>query len=232
MSDATPHYMLFSASIDDAEPGRWRFVLRAADGSERFVAEDVEPDVHGERLELLALVRGLEALAQPSRVTLVTPSRYLRTGIRSGLPEWRRNGWRWEYFGQMVPVKNHDLWQRVDRALTFHQLECRSIRLDAAHEPYPVRSAGPVVQGPAGRGSQDSPVVRGSPDPAQRSNDRVSRSGECDRGTTPLSPGRRPAPRGRSWRRELGLGKVFGLVKLLAGNRPGGLSPVAVCKEV
>lgn len=130
MNDALPHYMLFSASLDDSEPGRWRFVLRAADGSDRFAAEDVEPDVHGDRLELLALVRGLEALSQPSRVTLVAPSRYVLTGVRSGLLEWRKNRWRWEYFGKMVPVKNYDLWKRVDRALEFHQLECRSVRFD------------------------------------------------------------------------------------------------------
>jgi ribonuclease HI len=220
--------MLFSASIDDLEPGRWRFVLRALDGSDRLVAEDMEPDVHGERLELLALVRGLEALAQPSRVTLFTPSRYIRTGIRSGLPEWRRNGWRWEYFGQMVPVKNCDLWQRVDRALRFHELECRSLRVDAAHEPYPVRSAAKdrtesVRQG----GGRD---LEASPRPPERAETAGRSCSESRLGS--FSSANRPAGRGLSWRSELGLGKLFGLVKLLTGNRPGTLSPVVVCKEV
>ena len=77
------------------------------------MAEDIEPDIQGERLELLTVVRGLEALDQPVPVTLMTPSIYVREGIRYGLAEWRRNGWRWESFGQMVPVKNCDLWQRV-----------------------------------------------------------------------------------------------------------------------
>ena len=135
MSVRAPHYLLFSESSHTPEPGRWRFVLRSSDGTQRVVADDVEPDVRGERLELLTVVRGLEALGQPSRVTLVTPSPYVREGIRYGLAEWRRNGWRWEAFGEMIPVKNRDLWQRMDRALRFHQVECRHWRIDAAHRP-------------------------------------------------------------------------------------------------
>ncbi len=113
--------------------GQWRFVLQLIDGTEQFEAADAEPDAQGERLELLAVVRGLEALAQPSRVTLVTPSRYVNRGLNYGLTEWRANGWRWEHYGEMVPVKNRDLWQRVNRALKFHQLDCRTWRFDPAH---------------------------------------------------------------------------------------------------
>ena len=137
MNASTPHYTLFSTFDTHHQPGRWRFVLRVADGSARLEAEDAEPDAHGERLELLAVVRGLEALDQPSRVTLMTPSPYVREGIRYGLAEWRKNGWRWEFFGQLVPVKNCDLWQRVDTALRFHQVECRTWRIDRAHQPQP-----------------------------------------------------------------------------------------------
>ncbi len=135
MNAAGPHYLLFSLSdrSQDDETGRWRFVLRARDGSQRLEATDTEPGVQGERLELLSIVRGLEALEQPSRVTLVTPSPYVREGIRRGLFEWRHNGWRWESFGRMVPVKDLDLWQRVDRALEYHNVDCRLYRLDRPH---------------------------------------------------------------------------------------------------
>ena len=102
-----------------------------------MVADDVEPDTYGERLELLTVIRGLEALDQPSRVTVMTPSAYVREGIRYGVAEWRRNGWRWEAFGQMIPVKHCDLWQRLDRALRFHHVECRHWRVDRPHEPDP-----------------------------------------------------------------------------------------------
>jgi hypothetical protein len=79
------------------------------------------------------VIRGLEALDEPSRVTLVTSSRYVRRGLLYGLTEWRTNDWAWEWYGQMVPVKNRDLWQRLDRALEYHHVECRRWRLDNAH---------------------------------------------------------------------------------------------------
>jgi len=137
MSGTAPKYYLFSDCRMGGESGRWRFVLRHADGSQRLVAEDIEPGVRGERLELLTIVRGLEALGEPSRVTLMTPCTYVREGVRHGVAEWRSNGWRWECFGQMVPVRDLDLWQRVDRAMRFHQVDCRTYRLDPPHRDVP-----------------------------------------------------------------------------------------------
>lgn len=133
MNLSAPHYLLFSDLSDNGEPGRWRFILRASDGTRHLEAEDVEPCLQGERLELLTVVRGLEALEEPARVTLVTASTYVREGIRHGVGEWRRNGWKWERFGQMVPVKHLDLWQRIDRAMQYHQIDCRTFRFDPPH---------------------------------------------------------------------------------------------------
>src|SRR5688500_859646 len=133
MDSRSPHYLLFAHTDARSEPACWKVVLKQADGSHTFEASDSEPEARGERLELLAVIRGLEALDEPSRVTLVTSSRYVRRGLVNGLDEWRNNDWAWEWYGQMVPVKNRDLWQRLDRALKFHQVECRRWRLDAAH---------------------------------------------------------------------------------------------------
>ncbi|HVU87811.1 MAG TPA: RNase H family protein [Pirellulales bacterium] len=133
MNIPTPHFFLFSQANRGNQRDEWSFVLKAADGSATLRAADAEPDAHGERLELLAVVRGLEALDQPSRVTLVTPSRYVKRGINYGLPEWGRNGWKWEHFGEMVPVKNRDLWQRLDRALKIHRIQGTAWRIDRAH---------------------------------------------------------------------------------------------------
>ena len=135
MDSTTPHFLLFSHVDRAPGSGRWQFVLRAKDGEQRFEASDAEPELPGERLDLLTVVRALEALDQPSRVTVVDCSDYVWKGVRYGLPDWRTNGWRWEFFGQMVLVKNWDLWQRLDRALQFHDVECRRRRFDQPNPP-------------------------------------------------------------------------------------------------
>jgi len=120
-----PHYLLFSeGTLGDGESPRWKFVLQSLGDEEHFSAADTENETRASRLELLAVVRGLEALGQPSRVTLLTRSRYVRRGIRRELNQWRERRWRWERFGNVVPIRDHDLWQRIDRALGYHQVEC------------------------------------------------------------------------------------------------------------
>ncbi len=136
-------YLLFAQSESRHGPPRWRFVLRAPDGRQVLEASDEEPDVRGERIALLSVVRGLEAISQPSRVTLITSSRHIREGIRFGLPQWRKHDWRWEFFGHMVPIANADLWRRIDRAMQIHDVQCRNWRIDAAHRsPYRAHALG------------------------------------------------------------------------------------------
>lgn len=130
MHPPAPHFLLYSeaaaaADSQQALPGRWRFVLRDEAGQTALQAADDEDGATPERLELLAIVRALESLDQPSRVTLVTASRNVRRGLSYGLPQWRESAWQWERFGQMTPVKNGDLWRRIDRALAIHALDCR-----------------------------------------------------------------------------------------------------------
>ena len=139
MSVQPPHFLLFSGvcrseAERSAKTARWRFVLESVGGQDSIEAVDSEPGVQGERLELLAVVRGLEALDQPSAVTLITGSRYVNSGLRFGIQQWRQNGWIWERFGQRVPIKNADLWQRVDGALRYHDVDCKFWRLDAGDE--------------------------------------------------------------------------------------------------
>jgi len=152
MSESIPHYLLMSearatAPSGEADslvaPGQWRFVLESADGQALLEIDEEEFESDQERLDLIAVVRGLEALDQPSRVTLVTSSSYVNHGFRYGLDEWRENEWQWERFGEMAPVKNSDLWRRVDRALRFHRVDCRSWRFDRGHVDSGVPSAPP-----------------------------------------------------------------------------------------
>lgn len=144
MKVRAPHYLLFSEAREkrnaalanrhqSGPTGQWRFVLESVEGSEKLEAVEEEPETHGDRLELLAVVRGLEALDQPSRVTLVTRSRYVARGFRFGLQEWRDNGWKWENYGEYTNINNDDLWRRVDHAMNYHQVECRTWRFDPPH---------------------------------------------------------------------------------------------------
>lgn len=105
--------------------GSWHFVLEPIGNGSRIEADEIEPDTTGERLNLLAVVRGIEALEQPSKVTLITPSKYVGRGIRSGIAFWREHNWHWERFGEMAPVKHDDLWKRIDRAMQIHKVDCR-----------------------------------------------------------------------------------------------------------
>ena len=114
--------------------------------------EDAEPAIQGDRLELLAVVRGLEALDQPSQVTLLTGSSYVNRGLSYGMDDWRSNNWQWESHGKMVPVKNGDLWRRLDRALRVHSVRCKYHRIDNAHQNIkqrPVVAPTPQVAVPA-----------------------------------------------------------------------------------
>lgn len=127
MSITAPHYLLLSETHSDQSnlAGGWSFVLERIDGAGRIEVADQEPDVRGERLKLLAVVRGLEAIEEPSQVTLITPHRFIGRGIRKGLSAWKENDWQWERFGAMTEIKNADLWRRIDRAKAIHTIDCR-----------------------------------------------------------------------------------------------------------
>jgi ribonuclease HI len=132
MFSLTPHFLLLTQAQTKQTSlpaqnrgGYWRFILEEIGGSQRIEVKEMEPGIWGERLQLLAVVRGLEALEQPSHVTLITPSRFVGNGIRIHLKNWQEHQWQWEHFGEMIPIKNLDLWQRIDQALKYHQLDCR-----------------------------------------------------------------------------------------------------------
>ncbi len=132
MTCPKPHYLLFcdgnvSTSGENAglQRGRWRFVLENLVSGERIEATDQEVACAPDRSALVAVLRGLEALEQPSRVTLVTTSRYVTRGLQYGLSEWRENDYSWEHFGAVQPIRNADIWKRIDRALAYHQVQCR-----------------------------------------------------------------------------------------------------------
>ncbi len=138
MSVRKPHFLLYCdatvrASSSSAGNARckWRCVVDDLNEQSRVEITDNEQDSSPERSSLIAVVRGLEALEQPSQVTLVTSSPYVNKGLRYGLKEWRENNYQWEHFGSEKPVRNADLWRRVDQAMQFHQVDCRLIEAQA-----------------------------------------------------------------------------------------------------
>ncbi len=82
------------------------------------------------RMELLGAIVGLEALKQSCRVTLTSDSQYLRQGITQWIRNWKRNGWR---TASKAPVKNADLWKRLDEAAGRHEVEWKWVRGHAGH---------------------------------------------------------------------------------------------------
>ena len=135
-----PQFLLFCDTHTPHHPsplelgethGRWHFVLDRLDQPQRLEATDCEPAIHPDRLALLSVVRGLEALDEPSQVNLVTTSRYVSRGLKYGLASWRASHYRWEHFGVQRPVRNADLWQRVDRAMNYHGVSCRLLQPQA-----------------------------------------------------------------------------------------------------
>ncbi len=204
MKVPAPHFLLYSEArsvAPQADCGQWRFVLESADGTARLEAAD-EESASAQRLELLAIVRGLEALDQPSQVTLVTGSRYVSRGIRFGLTQWREDGWQWERFGEMSPIKDDDLWRRVDQALQFHQVECRSIRQEESNDlpGLPLRLLASPVADETTDVEVEVPVVR--PQRRQRGKTLRFDSGENPRPTGQSKPAASWTSRLWSWCRQ------------------------------
>lgn len=109
-------------------PGGWGALLRFRE-HERELSGG-EPATTNNRMELLAVIHGLEALDRPARVRIYTDSEYVMKGITAWLPAWKRRGWK-TADGQ--PVKNVDLWQRLEVALTPHQVEWQWVRGHTGH---------------------------------------------------------------------------------------------------
>ena len=99
-------------------PGGWGAVLNYNGHSRELYGGDPGPTTNN-RMELMAAIQALESLTRPVEVHLHTDSVYLRSGITSWLPSWKRNGWR---TAAKAPVKNADLWQRLERAIASHEV--------------------------------------------------------------------------------------------------------------
>ncbi|HZD25567.1 MAG TPA: ribonuclease HI [Alphaproteobacteria bacterium] len=110
-------------------PGGWGALL-TYDGREREL-KGGEPVTTNNRMELMAAIMALETLRRPCHVILHTDSQYLKNGITGWIHRWKRNGWR---TADRKPVKNVDLWQRLEAALQRHEVEWRWVRGHSGHD--------------------------------------------------------------------------------------------------
>ncbi len=100
-------------------PGGWGALLRYGEHEKELYGGQAEPTTNN-RMELTAPIMALESLTRRSTVLLYTDSSYVRNGITSWIHGWRRNGWQ---TSERKPVKNADLWQRLDAAVGEHDVE-------------------------------------------------------------------------------------------------------------
>ena len=116
-------------------PGGWGVLLRAIDDDGNIVKErelkDGEPDTTNNRMELLAAINALECLSHSSTLTVVTDSAYVKNGVTGWIFGWKKNGWK---TSAKKPVKNVDLWKRLDEAQIRHQVTWKWIKGHAGHE--------------------------------------------------------------------------------------------------
>ena len=114
-------------------PGGWGVLLRAVSpggkGKERELCGGALTTTNN-RMELMAAIEGLEALTRPCAVAVYTDSEYLRKGILEWLPKWKASGWR---TAARKPVKNEDLWRRVEEAAARHRVEWHWVKGHSGH---------------------------------------------------------------------------------------------------
>jgi ribonuclease HI len=109
-------------------PGGWGVLLRCK-GKEKTLYGG-EPDTTNNRMELMAAIEGLNALTRPCAVRLTTDSIYVKNGIEQWLANWKKNGWR---TADKKPVKNMELWQRLDESVARHQVQWHWVKGHSGH---------------------------------------------------------------------------------------------------
>lgn len=109
-------------------PGGWGALLRWR-GNEREL-NGGEPETTNNRMELMAAIVALETLKRPMTVSITTDSVYVRDGITKWIHGWKKNGWK---TAAKKPVKNADLWQRLETAIASHSVEWHWVKGHAGH---------------------------------------------------------------------------------------------------
>lgn len=127
----TDHVEIFTdgACRGNPGPGGWGVLLRN-EGHEKQLYGG-ETNTTNNRMELMAAIMALEALSRPCKIDLTTDSQYVRQGITEWIINWKKRGWK---NSARKPVKNIDLWQRLDAAAAKHEIEWHWVKGHSGHD--------------------------------------------------------------------------------------------------
>jgi ribonuclease HI len=136
MSDGLPNVELYTdgACSGNPGPGGWSFILRHPSSGKTIEESGAERVTTNNRMELMAVIKGLEALKRPAAVELFTDSVFVGKGLSEWMPKWKTNDWRRKERDRWVEVKNADLWQRLDELIGRHKLKYTRV---AGHSGHP-----------------------------------------------------------------------------------------------
>ena len=127
----TPSVLIYTdgACRGNPGPGGWGAILISGGHRKELYGGDLATT--NNRMELMAAIQALEALKKPCKVELHTDSQYVKNGVTQWIHGWKARGWR---TADKSPVKNEDLWKRLDAARSRHQVDWRWVKGHAGHE--------------------------------------------------------------------------------------------------
>lgn len=134
--DSLPHVHLFTdgGCSRNPGPGGWAYILRHLGTGSEKEGSGGEAETTNNRMELAAVIEGLSALKKPCKVELFTDSEYVRKGLSEWMAGWKKNGWRRREQGRLVPLKNEDLWKKLDELVVKHEITFHRV---AGHSGHP-----------------------------------------------------------------------------------------------
>lgn len=109
-------------------PGGWGVLLRFGEHEKSLYGGEAETT--NNRMELMAAIKGLQAIKGPSKITLTTDSKYVMQGITEWIVNWKKRGWK---TANKKPVKNVDLWQSLDEEIQAHNIEWKWVKGHSGH---------------------------------------------------------------------------------------------------
>ena len=131
--NAEVHLFADGACSGNPGPGGWAFILRHPASGKEIERSGGESETTNNRMELTAVIRGLETLKRGASVALFTDSIYVGKGLTEWLPKWKAAGWRRGRGERSAAVKNEDLWRRLDELLLRHQVRFTHVRGHSGH---------------------------------------------------------------------------------------------------